>query len=475
MSTSNSSQSQSRRTFLKMAGAASLGFAGMHLLFARRGYSTPSNNVIVNGFGALRPDPAQILDLPEGFSYRVISSKGGAMKDGLLVPGKPDGMATFAGPEGKYLLIRNHELSPDKADEGGFGEDYALLSKVAPERFYDYGYGKTPCLGGTTTLVIDSATGAVEHEFLSLAGTSRNCAGGPTPWNTWITCEETVDLAINGNEKKHGYCFEVPADPMQPVGKPVALTAMGRFNHEAIAVDPLSGVVYLTEDRPEGAFYRFIPNVPGKLHEGGRLQALMFVGAKALDSRNWGGHQLVLPGNRYQAAWVDVPEPDSEDDNLRHRAHDAGGAYFARGEGIWYGNNAVYFACTNGGGAEKGQIFRYVPSPHEGTPGETEKPGMIDLFLEPNDGGLVDNCDNLTVAPWGDLVVCEDGSGEQFLVGITPEGGIYKFARNAHPSNSEFAGATFSPDGKTLHVNIQTAGLTLAITGPWERRIAATA
>ncbi len=133
---------------------------------------------------------------------------------------------------------------------------------------------------------------------------------------------------------------------------------------------------------------------------------------------------------------------------------------------MWYGNNAVFFACTNGGQAKRGQIWRYVPSIFEGTPDEPSKPGLLELFVEPNDPGLIDNADNVTVTPWGDLILCEDGSGDQFLVGVTPKGTIYKFAHNA-VSDSEFAGATFSPDGSTLFVNIQGDGLTLAITGPW--------
>lgn len=456
-----------RRGFLKSAAAVTLGFGGMYTLFARNGYSTPVSDKLLDRYGKLIPDPESILDLPPGFRYRILSSQGKPMADGLVVPGKMDGMATFAGADGRFLLVRNHEISPDKSDEGPFGADYSLLNKLPREKFYDYGHGKTPCLGGTTTLVINQATGELEREFMSLAGTTRNCAGGPTPWGSWITCEETIDLAINGNEKMHGYCFEVPARADMVLAEPRPILGMGRFNHEAIAIDPKSGVVYLTEDRPESAFYRYIPNVPNRLHEGGRFQALVFQGAKSLDSRNWHGHSLVEQGTTYRAAWVDVPDPDTDKDDLRLRAHDLGAALFARGEGIWYGNDAVYFACTNGGAAEKGQIFRYAPSEFEGTPGEVEKPGTIQLFLEPNDGGLVDNCDNLTVAPWGDLVVCEDGSGEQFIVGVTPDGSIYRIARNAHPSNSEFAGACFSPDGSTLLVNIQHAGLTLAITGPW--------
>jgi len=460
----------SRRQFLASMTAVSLGFGGLQSLFARSAWATPASHRIAEGFGPLLPDPASILELPAGFSYRVLSTVGDPMRDGLLVPGRADGMAAFAGPGGETLLICNHEQSQDNLHTSPFGKENEQLGAVPRELFYDYGFGKTPCLGGTTTLVIDSATGALRRQYLSLAGTSRNCAGGPTPWGSWISCEETVDRAGNACEKDHGYCFEVPAAVDAAPVAPVALEAMGRFNHEAIAIDPVSGVVYLTEDRPDGAFYRFIPRVPGKLAEGGRLQALCFSGAKGFDTRNWRGHQLVSPGNAYVATWIDLDDVTAKDDDLRKRAQADGAAIFARGEGIWHGEGAVFFACTNGGNAEKGQIWRYIPSPHEGTPGEQEKPGAIQLFLEPNDGGLLDNADNLTVAPWGDLIVCEDGSGDQFLVGVTPDGGIYKFARNAHPSRSEFAGACFSPDGATLFVNVQSAGLTLAITGPWKQR-----
>ncbi|MGH7599827.1 MAG: alkaline phosphatase PhoX, partial [bacterium] len=168
-----------------------------------------------------------------------------------------------------------------------------------------------------------------------------------------------------------------------------------------------------------------------------------------------------------QVKWLDLEDIEAPNDDLRLRGFAQGAARFARGEGAWYGNDAIYFACTNGGRAKKGQIWRYVPSPFEGAPEEQNDPGKLELFVEPNDGNLVDNADNLTVAPWGDLIVCEDGEKEQFLVGVTPKGEFYKFARNAMPSSSELAGVTFSPDGTTLFVNIQHEGLTLAITGPW--------
>jgi secreted PhoX family phosphatase len=419
------------------------------------------------------PDPHKILDLPESFTYRVISREGERMDDGLRVPGACDGTAAFAGPGGTTILIRNHELLPEQRGSGPFGRKNELLDLLNPARIYDRGGGKAPGLGGTTTLVYDTRTGKLERQFLSLAGTVRNCAGGPTPWGSWITCEETVLRAGEGAlEQDHGYNFEVPASAEVALADPVPLKAMGRFNHEAVAVDPKSGIVYQTEDRDDGLIYRFIPEVPGKLHLGGRLQALVVADAASLDTRNWDG-PVVRAGQSMAVTWMDVTEIDSPQDDLRQRGFQAGAARFARGEGMWYGNDAIYFACTNGGAAKKGQVWRYVPSPYEGTHRAAEAPARLDLFIEPNDGSLVENADNLTVAPWGDLVLAEDGVGEkaaekQFLVGVTPEGRVYPLARNAQNS-AELTGVNFSPDGTTLFVNLFSPGATLAITGPWQR------
>jgi secreted PhoX family phosphatase len=459
--------SVSRRQFLVQAAAFSLGFQGMQTLFARNAFASPRASQLTEGFGPLRPDPAGILELAEGFTYKVISRRGDAMDDGLRVPGAQDGMAAFAGPNGKTILVCNHELSSDNVAYGGFGDDYGLLAKLDASKLFDNGHGKTPALGGTTTLVYDTRTQSLERRFLSLAGTARNCAGGPTPWNSWITCEETTQRADAMHAQDHGWCFEVPAQAEGGPVTPVALKDMGRFNHEAIAVDAHSGVVYLTEDRPDGLLYRFLPNAPGKLAEGGRLQALSIQDERSCDTRNWEGTPRIAPGTMLKTAWIDVHNPASPEDDLRLQGFEAGAARFARGEGMWYADGVIYFACTNGGAAYKGQVWKYRPSPMEGRTEEAQQPGTLELFVEPNDGGLIDNADNLTVAPWGDLILCEDGSGEQFLVGVTPEASIYKLARNAMASNSEFAGVSFAPDGSTLFVNIQTEGLTLAITGPW--------
>ena len=377
------------------------------------------------------------------------------MDDGFYVPGAPDGMATFAGNNGETIVIRNHEVNPDAdPDMGPFGANNGLLDQIDPGLLYDAGGGGQPALGGTTTLIYDTAAHQLVSQYLSLAGTLRNCAGGPTPWNTWITCEEITTLAGDGYEKDHGYVFQVPASVSPQIAPPVPIRAMGRFNHEAVAVDPETNIIYQTEDTGDGLIYRFIPKDPTNLEAGGQLQALRVKDQRSLDTRNWDA-QSVPVGTQLDIGWMNLDEVEAPLDDLRLRGFDQGAARFARGEGMWYGNDAIYFACTNGGRAKLGQIWRLLPAENK-----------LELFIEPNDPGLIENADNLTVTPWGDLIICEDGSDEQFLVGVTPEGGLYKFARNA-VSSSELAGATFSPDGTTLFVNIQHNGLTLAITGPW--------
>jgi secreted PhoX family phosphatase len=317
-----------------------------------------------------------------------------------------------------------------------------------------YDPGKAaPSLGGTSTVVYDTKKQKVVRQFLSLAGTLRNCAGGPTPWDSWVTCEESVEKAGKLCAMDHGWCFEVPATDQPKLADPIPLKGMGRFNHEAIAVDPETGYVYETEDRHDGLIYRFLPKVAGKLAQGGKLQALVAKGKKSLDTRNWEKTTVRL-GEKIAVTWMDVDDVESPKDDLRFRGFAAGAARFARGEGMWYGNNGIYFTCTNGGKKKYGQVWKLTGD-------------ELELFAEPNDKDVVDNCDNLTVAPWGDVILCEDGGGKQYLVGVTPKGKFYKLARNSS-GGSELAGATFSPDGTTLFVNVQHRGLTLAITGPWK-------
>ncbi|MBE81992.1 MAG: phosphatase [Gemmatimonadetes bacterium] len=459
--------SYSRRAFLRTAGAVSVGFAGLHRLMA-------SDQLFAfdraSGYGDLVPDPGELVDLPKGFTYKAISRTGELMDDGLYVPSSQDGMATFEGPDGRTILIRNHETGAKKMNDSGgpLGKKHEKLLDVPMDRFYDRGKGGAYIAGGTSTLIYNTKKQELERHYLSLIGTIRNCAGGPTPWNSWVTCEETTVRAGEETLVDHGYNFDVPANA-QGLVKPVALKEMGRFNHEAIAVDPKSGCVYQTEDSGEGLIYRYIPNVPGKLEKGGKLQALAARDADSLDTRNWEEHRTVSVGRHLSVRWVDIENYESPNDDLRFQGWgEKGAARFARGEGMWYGNDAIYFACTNGGFGKHGQIFKYIPSPHEGTLEEEKEPGKLVLFVEPDDKALIDRADNLCVAPWGDLIVCEDGSAGDNIIGVTPEGEVYLFGSNSY-SSSEFAGATFSPDGTTLFVNIQNPGITLAITGPWKK------
>ncbi|MEE3285510.1 MAG: alkaline phosphatase PhoX, partial [Planctomycetota bacterium] len=209
---------------------------------------------------------------------------------------------------------------------------------------------------------------------------------------------------------------------------------------------------------------------PGKLHDGGRLQAMSLQDDSGGETRNW-GQTTISPAQPRPVTWIDLDDIESPRDDLRFRGFRAGAARFARGEGIWYGDKEVYFACTSGGRARVGQIWRYRPSVYEGTQRESKAPGELELFVEPNDTRLLNNADNLTVAPWGDVVVCEDQKRSVVrLVGINPAGGIYTLAHSR--MRTEFTGVTFSPDGTTLFVNAQGKGLTIAITGPWKQSIA---
>jgi len=452
-----------RRNFLHHSFYISLGFAGL----SSCALDTKVGKEYFR-YGKLVKDSSGYLDLPEGFSYKVISKAGDRMTDGFFVPAAADGMATFSNEEGKVIIIRNHELSPNSIGLGPFGKGNKLLKKVDKSMLYDFGKGKFPSLGGTTSIVYDETTGKVELEYLSLAGTNRNCAGGPTPWGSWISCEEDVSGVGRNQEQNHGYNFEVPASGEIRLYDPIPLKAMGRFNHEAICVSPNS-IVYQTEDRHDGLIYRFIPNTPEKLHEGGKLQALAIIGQKSLDTRNWSKRMMELNAP-VEVEWIDLKDIDPEEDDLRIRGFKAGAARFARGEGMWHGQGEIFFACTNGGPGKLGQVFKYIPSKFEGSNRESEAPGNLVLFAESDNKNILKNCDNLTIAPWGDIILCEDHE-DAYLRGITPEGKIYTFGHNVG-SESEFAGATFSPSGKTLFVNIQGRGDTLAITGPWSDRIA---
>jgi secreted PhoX family phosphatase len=431
------------------------------------------SKIRATGYGELFPTAATntgetYISLPKGFEYNVIGKMGGTMADSRTTPRAHDGMATFK--VGRELrIVRNHEVSGGSVPRPG--------SAIGSGNHYD-----ETCGGGTTTLVIDPKTRLVTRDFVSLSGTMINCAGGPTPWGSWISCEETTlgptvrTNATTGNKtggfpKPHGYCFEVMASANNNL-PPVPLKAMGRFVHEAVAVDKRSGVVYLTEDYNPSGLYRFLPNRSKRLAEGGTLQVLAIKGKTQYDTRTKQTMRAPL-----SAGWVTIPNPDPEAADLDpiavfKQGRDAGAASFARLEGCCIdGRGRLYFTATSGGDSRGGQIWSYEPTARD--------EGRLTLLFESPSRQLLDMPDNVELMPKSDLLfVCEDsdyaeqGGTPQNLVRIlTPEGRIADFAVNIFPGapRAEFAGTTFSKDGKTLFVNIQGAGATLAIWGDWSK------
>lgn len=450
-----------RRTLLSQAALLG-GTFGLTGLIAR-GALALDRAAVAMGYGALRPTPAHntgelVLELPVGFSYNVLGRQGTRMADGNLTPTKHDGMGAFLS-DGKLRLVRNHEVALTRARPH--------IAIAQGDAVYDISAG-----GGTTTLTVDPVTRLLLDDRITLAGTHTNCAGGVTPWGSWLSCEETTlgktigkdekGNLTGGFEQEHGYIFEVPARSTAPV-TPVPLKAMGRFVHEAIAVDPATGIVYETEDRKSAGFYRFMPKKPGQLSEGGRLQMLQLEGKPQADLRK---KQRV--GETLSCSWVEIDDPDpagaaTNDLAVFESGKAKGGATFARLEGCWWGNGCVYLNATIGGDKELGQVWRYRPQGPE--------KGELVLLFESTDKAVLWNPDNLCVTPRGGLVLCEDTyGGDCYLRGLTVKGEIFDFARNIYSGleDSEFAGACFSPDGQTLFVNLQLPGVTLAIWGPWE-------
>ncbi|MEM6556720.1 MAG: alkaline phosphatase PhoX [Pseudomonadota bacterium] len=461
--------SHSRRHFLHKAWAMAAAAPAYSALSAcsmpgPEGGDAPNADLV--------PDPEGFLDLPPGFAYQRLSEVGALMSDGYRVPGAHDGMGCFAmeGDTDRCVLIRNHELSLDETDDGPFQAGAGVPDGVDPAAIFDIAPNGDPVAGGTTTLIYNLRTQQLEQSFLSLVGTERNCSGGITPWGSWLTCEESRSVPGDAASQHHGYAFEVPASARGLV-RAEPLRAMGRFNREAAAVDPRTGIVYQTEDSGTGLLYRFIPDHPGALQRGGRLQALAIIGRPAADTRNWDeAGPTFVTGQSHDCLWIDLDDVEALQSPLQERGYDKGAAWFARGEGIAWAvdqaGSAAYFACTSGGRAQGGQIWRYVPSPYEGTAREAESPGKLILHYESADRGVMDMCDNIVPSPWGHLVICEDGPARNAVKGVTPEGRVYTIAETGV---SEVAGACFSPDENTLFFNVQKVGVTVAVTGPWAR------
>lgn len=477
-----------RRTFLHRAGMTTAGVAmlagPLQSIVARAALAVGSTGVAANngGYGPIGPVPDLAdgkvrLHLPEGFSYRSFAATGTPAVDGTTTPGRHDGMAAFAWRDGRYRLIRNHEVNgPGPA----FGNRRKAYDRMAQ--------------GGTFTLEV-SATADQVNSWVSLNGTQMNCAGGPTPWGTWISCEETINGPDVGPDftgadnslltRRHGYIFDVPvAWGPKEHRKPKAIRSAGRFAHEAVAVDPITGIVYLTEDNfnfPSG-FYRYrAPRNPvkfGRLLNGGVLEML-----KVKSEPNAILDKGRTPGVTYDVEWVTIDEPDTtfpegttNDEAIvfvGDQGRAKGAATFSRLEGIFFDDGKAYIVSTQGGDTPAGES---PPSGYGDGFGQIwvydTADSTLTLLFESPSRSVLELPDNMTISPQGSALLCEDGPVENFLRGITPDGEIFDFALNAieNRQGEEFAGSTFTPDGEVLFVNIQaSSGLTFAIWGPWEK------
>jgi len=456
--------SLSRRSLLR---GASLGMALASLTpMGRLLASAGDRRRVVSGYGPLRPvkdlnTGLPLLQLPEGFSYTSFGWTGEPLPDGRPCPRMHDGMGVVATEGDVAVLVRNHEVT---LDGGG--------SFAPAEATYESG-----CAGGTTTLRFNTSTARLESMLPSLSGTLVNCAGGVTPWGTWLSCEEIVlaegqRYPIGGDrehrvKRAHGFAFEVPASGL---GNPEPILALGQMKHEAATVDPGTGIVYLTEDADhESGFYRMIPAVPGDLHRGGRLQMLRAVGVPDLRSGR-------REGERFRVEWVEIEDPTAGVDadggvyGLVRAGKAQGASIFTRLEGCIFGEGRVWFISTDGGDARCGQLWAYHP-----------ESSMLELVYESPDPAELEYPDNIVLSPRGGMVICEDSKQPvQRLYGMDGQGGLFEFCRNdvrldgvqgfsGEFTGSEWAGACFSADGRWLFANVQTPGFTVAITGPWKQ------
>jgi secreted PhoX family phosphatase len=475
-----------RRTVLTgtaaVAGGAVLGGPFQGLVAA------PAGALGAPAFRGLRAIPDERdgvvrLHLPEGFRYRSFhdTTSPVVLDDGTPLPGRHDGMAAFAGEDGRVTLVRNHEVNAPGPAFGPVGD-----------HTYD------PMAQGGCTVIDTTLTGEVHEAWTGINGTQMNCSGGPMPWGTWITCEETVNGPDVGADftnvsnvpltKPHGFVFEVPTRGRSDA-EPV--TAAGRFAHESVAFDPRGGSLYLSEDNfgfPSG-FYRYTPRtspmVSGSLDNKGRLQMLK---VKGVDEAHLEASQA--KGARYHVEWVDIddpapsfpytpgqPAPTTNNDALVYvgdQGRDQGAAHFSRLEGTIYDNGVVYFTSTQGGGPAmtgpntvtgygngSGQVWGY----------DTRSETLFLVYQSPN-RAVLDFPDNITTSRRGTLILCEDNVDDNYVRGLSRGGQLWDIALNrlAGRTNDEFAGSTFSPDGHTLFVNIQASrGMSFAIWGPWER------
>lgn len=348
----------------------------------------------------LEPPDANGVRLPAGFTSRIVARSGQPAVTGGSYPwhGAPDGGATYPTQDGGWVYACNAELGPPN--------------------------------GGVGALKFD-AQGNVVDSYRILTNTDRNCAGGPSPWNTWLSCEE----------HDNGLVWE--CDPYT-AGQGVSRPALGTFSHEAVAFDPINRIVYLTEDKGDSCFYRFRPSAWPSL-DAGVLEVATVTGDATT--------------GRADVTWTAVPNPNPTSLQTPTRNQVAGAARFNRGEGMYYHNNVVYFTTT---GDHRVWAYRTADA----------KLAVIYDGNSPVDGILRDP-DNVVVDSRGFVYVAED-SGDLQVVMLTPEAVPLPFVQLVGHDASEITGPAFSPDGTRFYFNSQrgttgssSGGMTFEITGPF--------
>ncbi len=381
-----------RRDFLRATalGGGSAVFGGT--LWRGAAYAAPAQPG-TGPYGALGAADANGIALPAGFSSRVIARSGQRVgSTSYTWHNAPDGGACYADGSG-WIYVSNSEINPS----------------------------------GGASAVKFSATGAITGAYRVLSGTRQNCAGGKTPWNTWLSCEE-VD---------RGYVYET-----DPWGLKAAVRrdAMGRFKHEAAAADPVRRVIYLTEDVSDGCFYRFRPTTWGDLSSG-TLEVLV------------GGS-----GTSGPVSWARVPDPSGA---TATRRQVSGAKRFNGGEGCHYANDTCWFT-TKG----DNRVWRYDAA------AQTVELAYDDSLVTGGTAPLT-GVDNVTGSSSGDLFVAEDGGNMEICV-ITPDEVVAPFLRVSGQSGSEITGPAFSPDGTRLYFSSQrgtsgssSGGITYEVKGPF--------